>query len=79
MISLLLIPTGLCFTFGRNVSNKKQDIEIFMASSTWATFTTASLNGSVNSMHDSYTPLGALSFFPALALGPIAEFFSSIL
>ena len=31
MISLLLIPAALCFTFGRNVKNKKQGIAIFMA------------------------------------------------
>ncbi|RPJ42848.1 MAG: potassium-transporting ATPase subunit A, partial [Chloroflexi bacterium] len=29
-------------------------------SALWATFTTAASNGSVNSMHDSYTPLGGL-------------------
>ena len=29
-------------------------------SALWATATTAASNGSVNSMHDSYTPLGGL-------------------
>ncbi len=44
MISILLIPAALCFTFGKGVNNKKQGIAIFMAmfivvyslgSSTW--------------------------------------------
>ena len=114
MLSLLLIPVGLCFTFGRNVKDKKQGVAIFAAmfimltgalavcayneqagtpqlaqngavavastdgtaggnmegketrfgiatSVTWATFTTAASNGSVNSMHDSYTPIGGLA------------------
>ena len=112
MISILLIPAALCFTFGSAVKNKKQGIAIFMAmflclvvalsciavteqagtsqlaqngavnmsmaeqaggnmegketrfgiaaSSTWAAFTTAASNGSVNSMHDSYTPLAGM-------------------
>lgn len=31
MISILLIPVALCFTFGKAVKNKKQGIAIFMA------------------------------------------------
>ena len=31
MISLLLIPAALCFTFGKAVKNKKQGVAIFMA------------------------------------------------
>ena len=31
MISILLIPAALCFTFGSAVKNKKQGIAIFMA------------------------------------------------
>lgn len=102
MISILLIPAALCFTFGKAVKNKKQGIAIFIAmficlvialgtiavneqratpqleqdgnvnismiqqaggnmegketrfgiatSSTWAAFTTAASNGSVNSI-----------------------------
>lgn len=110
MISLLLIPVALCFTFGRNVKDRKQGRAIFAAmmiimvlaltgvavseqkatpqlaangqvdishtdgqsggnmegkesrfgiatSATWGVFTTSASNGSVNSMHDSYTPL----------------------
>lgn len=123
MISILLIPAALCFTFGKNVKNKKQGIAIFMAmfivlvislgcvavceqnatpqltqngivdistidqsggnmegkesrfgiaaSSTWATFTTAASNGSVNSMHDSYTPLGGMVTMLLMQLGEV--------
>lgn len=123
MISLLLIPAALCFTFGRNVKNKKQGIAVFAAmficlvlalavvavneqtatpqlaqngtvdisaigqaggnmegketrfgiaaSSTWATFTTAASNGSVNSMHDSYTPLGGMVTMLLMQLGEV--------
>ena len=31
MISLLLIPAALCFTFGRNIKDKRQGIAIFLA------------------------------------------------
>lgn len=31
MISILLIPAALCFTFGSAVKNKKQGVAIFMA------------------------------------------------
>ncbi|MBO5093665.1 MAG: potassium-transporting ATPase subunit KdpA, partial [Lachnospiraceae bacterium] len=103
MLSILLIPAALCFTFGSAVKNKKQGVAIFAAmflclcaalgcvavseqagttqlaqdgavelsadgqaggnmegketrfgiaaSATWAVFTTAASNGSVNSMH----------------------------
>lgn len=123
MISLLLIPAALCFTFGRAVKNKKQGIAIFMAmflmlavalgsigvseqtaatalsenlavddsavgqsggnmegkesrfgivsSSTWAAFTTAASNGSVNSMHDSYTPIGGMIEMLQMQLGEV--------
>lgn len=123
MISLLLIPAALCFTFGFAVKNKKQGIAIFMAmflclvvalgciavseqvgtsqlaqngtvntsmieqaggnmegketrfgiavSSTWAAFTTAASNGSVNSMHDSYTPLGGMVTMLLMQLGEV--------
>ena len=123
MISLLLIPAGLCFTFGRNVKDKRQGTAIFLAmfimlaaalavvgyneqagtpqlaqdgavymgtegqaggnmegketrfgiatSATWAAFTTAASNGSVNSMHDSYTPLGGLVPMLLMQLGVV--------
>lgn len=123
MISLLLIPAALCFTFGRNVRDKRQGKAIFLAmfimlavalaivgfheqagtpqlaqdgavymgtagqaggnmegketrfgiasSATWAAFTTAASNGSVNSMHDSYTPLGGLVPMLLMQLGEV--------
>ena len=123
MISLLLIPAGLCFTFGRNVKDKRQGTAIFLAmfimlaaalavvgyneqagtpqlaqdgavymgtegqaggnmegketrfgiatSATWAAFTTAASNGSVNSMHDSYTPRGGVVPMLLMQLGEV--------
>ena len=122
MLSILLIPAALCFTFGKAVKNKKQGIAIFGAmficlvmalgtiavseqiatpqlaqdgvniemidqaggnmegkesrfgiatSSTWAAFTTAASNGSVNSMHDSYTPLGGMVTMLLMQLGEV--------
>ncbi|MDO5401952.1 MAG: potassium-transporting ATPase subunit KdpA [Eubacteriales bacterium] len=123
MISILLIPAALCFTFGRTVKSKKQGAAIFMAmficlvlalasiavseqvatpqlvqgenvdistlnqaggnmegketrfgiasSSAWAAFTTAASNGSVNSMHDSYTPLGGMVTMLLMQLGEV--------
>ena len=123
MISILLIPAALCFTFGRAVKNRKQGIAIFSAmficlavalaviavneqfatpqlaqngavdlstvgqaggnmegketrfgiaaSSTWAAFTTAASNGSVNSMHDSFTPLGGMVTMLLMQLGEV--------
>ena len=123
MISLLLIPAALCFSFGLSIKNKKQGFAIFCAmficlvlalssvavteqigtsqlsdngavnltmydqaggnmegkesrfgiatSATWATFTTAASNGSVNSMHDSYTPLGGMVTMLLMQLGEV--------
>lgn len=123
MISIVLIPAALCFSFGRDVKDKKQGRTIFLAmfivlviallsvgasefygrtvltenqsvdtstelqaggnmegkesrfgiaaSSTWAVFTTAASNGSVNSMHDSYTPLGGMVLMLLIQLGEV--------
>lgn len=123
MISLLLIPAALCFSFGRNVKDRRQGRAIFIAmllmlvialgvmatseingtpqlaqggdvsmsmvdhpggnmegketrfgiatSTVWATFTTAVSNGSVNSMHDSYTPIGGLVTMLQMQLGEV--------
>lgn len=123
MLSILLIPAALCFTFGKSVKSKKQGVAVFMtmficlvialgviavneqmatpqliqdgnvnismvdqaggnmegketrfgiaASSTWAAFTTAASNGSVNSMHDSYTPLGGMVTMLLMQLGEV--------
>lgn len=112
MLAILLIPAGLCYTFGTIVGDTRQGWAIFVAmllvltvfaigayaaeangnlliqelgvdltvdnmrpggnmegkevrfgvanSALWATITTAASNGAVNSMHDSYTPLGGL-------------------
>lgn len=123
LISILLIPAALCFTFGRNVKDKRQGRAIFLAmsimlivglgiigvneqnatpqlamsgqvnlstvdqpggnmegkearfgiasSTAWAAFTTAASNGSVNSMHDSYTPIGGMIGMLQMQLGEI--------
>ena len=112
VLSILLIPAALCYTFGRMVGDTRQgwallaamtivlvaflglcysqeqagnpafarlgvdqqasalqpggnmegkEVRYGIANSTlWASATTAASNGSVNSMHDSYTPLGGL-------------------
>ena len=123
-LAILLIPTALCFTFGRMVSSRKQGVALLVtmillvvpflaltlqqeqagnpalvsldvdhgasalqaggnmegkevrhgisASALWANATTAASNGSVSSMHDSYTPLGGLSPIVLIALGEVA-------
>ncbi len=123
MLAILLIPAGLCFTFGRWVGDLRQGgailgamTLIFVAllavcvwaeqsgnpmfdrlglatqasdlqaggnmegketrfgvvnSALWATATTAASNGSVNSMHDSYTPLGGLVPMWLIQLGEV--------
>ena len=123
LLSILLIPVALCFTFGRNIKDKRQGRAIFFAmllmlvialactaipeqtatpqlaqngavdvsmvnqaggnmegkearfgitgSSTWAVFTTAASNGSVNSMHDSFTPLGGMITMLQIQLGEV--------
>jgi K+-transporting ATPase ATPase A chain len=40
-------------------------------SAIWATFTTAASNGSVNAMHDSFTPLGGLGPLGLMQLGEV--------
>lgn len=118
MMFLLIIPVGVCFTFGRNVKDMRQGVAIFAAmfimliaamaiahvneiaatpvlaqngavditlgnmegketrfgvatSTTWCTWTTAASNGSVNSMHDSYTPLGGMIPMLLMMLGEV--------
>ncbi|KAB2867569.1 MAG: potassium-transporting ATPase subunit KdpA [Anaerolineae bacterium] len=123
LLSILLIPAALCYTFGKMVGDTRQgwavlavmtiifvvllagaytaeqsgnpafdDLNIDQtASSThsggnmegketrfgiansalWATATTAASNGSVNSMHDSYTPLGGLVPIWLMQLGEV--------
>jgi K+-transporting ATPase ATPase A chain len=123
MLSILLVPAALCFTFGSMVKDKRQGFAIFGVmmllflpllfattifeqagnplfsafgvdqlpsalssggnmegkevrfgitnSTIWATSTTAASNGSVNAMHDSFTPLGGLVPLWLMQLGEI--------
>lgn len=123
MISILLIPAALCFTFGELVGDRLQGWTILAAmavvfvplllaatlaehqsnpllasagidqaasdfqsggnmegketrfgitnSAIWAVATTSASNGSVNSMHDSYTPLGGLIPMWLMQLGEV--------
>ena len=123
MLSILVIPAALCYTFGKMVGDTRQGwailitmIVIFLAflglavwaeqsgnpaftkmgvdqvqtninpggnmegketrfgvanSALWATATTAASNGSVNSMHDSFMPLGGLVPLFMMQLGEI--------
>ena len=123
MLSILLIPAALCYTFGRMVGDTRQGWAVLAAmtiilvalllpcvwaeqagnpaldtlgvtqaatntqsggnmegkevrfgivnSALWATVTTAASNGSVNSMHDSYTPIGGLVPMWLMQLGEV--------
>ncbi len=55
---------------GGNMEGKESRFGI-ATSATWATFTTAASNGSVNSMHDSYTPLGGMVTMLLMQLGEV--------
>ena len=55
---------------GGNMEGKETRFGI-AESSTWAAFTTAASNGSVNSMHDSYTPLGGMVTMLLMQLGEV--------
>lgn len=55
---------------GGNMEGKEARFGIAQ-SATWAAFTTAASNGSVNSMHDSYTPLGGLVTMLQMQLGEV--------
>lgn len=123
MLSILLIPAALCYTFGKMVDDTRQGWALLAAmtiilviflfgayaaeavgnprltplgvdqrasarspggnmegkevrfgipnSALWATATTAASNGSINSMHDSYTPLGGLAPLVLIQLGEV--------
>jgi K+-transporting ATPase ATPase A chain len=123
MLSILLIPAALCYTFGKMIGNTRQGWAILVAmtiifvallgvtiwaeqsgnpaisavgvdqtpsnlqpggnmegkearfgttnSALWATATTAASNGSVNAMHDSFTPLGGLVPMWLMQLGEV--------
>ncbi len=55
---------------GGNMEGKETRFGI-ASSAIWATATTAASNGSVNSMHDSYTPLGGLAPMWLMQLGEV--------
>lgn len=123
VLAILLIPAGLCHTFGRMVKDRRQGWVVLIAmhimltplmvtatyneqhgtpalqlagadqapsalqsggnmegketrfgivsSTIWATATTAASNGSVNAMHDSFTPLGGLWPMWLMQLGEV--------
>jgi K+-transporting ATPase ATPase A chain len=127
LISIVLIPAALCYTFGRMVGNTRQGWVVLAAmmiiligmiaatyhfeqqgvpqmaesgadleaaggaataqsggnmegkevrfgipgSATWAATTTGASNGAVNSMHDSFTPLGGLVPLALMQLGEV--------
>jgi K+-transporting ATPase ATPase A chain len=123
MLSILLIPAALCYTFGKMVGDTRQGWAILAAmtvlmvlavyglypaeaagnpklsaaganqvasalqpggnmegkevrfgvanSAIWGATTTAASNGSVNSMHDSFTPLGGLIPLVMMQLGEV--------
>jgi K+-transporting ATPase ATPase A chain len=55
---------------GGNMEGKEVRFGI-SASATWAVFTTAASNGSVNAMHDSFMPLGGLAAMWLMQLGEV--------
>ncbi|MEW5956787.1 MAG: potassium-transporting ATPase subunit KdpA [Chloroflexota bacterium] len=123
MLAILLIPSALCYTFGKMVGDTRQGWAVLAAmtlmfvplmlatvvaeqngnplltqlgvdqtaseyqaggnmegkevrfgiasSALWASATTAASNGSVNSMHDSYTPIGGLIPMWLMQLGEV--------
>ena len=123
LLSILLIPAALCFTFGEMVQHRRHGAALYTAmlvifiplllvaivseqngnpwlsahgidasfsklqpggnmegkdvrfgivsSALWAAATTAASNGSVNSMHDSFTPLGGLVPMGLIQLGEV--------
>jgi K+-transporting ATPase ATPase A chain len=123
MLAILLIPVGLCYTYGVMIGDTRQGWAVLAAmtvifipllalctvselggnpalaaigvdqapsalqsggnlegkevrlgvtnSALWASATTAASNGSVNSMHDSFTPLGGLAPMWLIQLGEV--------
>jgi len=124
MLSILLLPAALCYTFGQMINDRRQGWALLLAmfilfipclattlimeqggnpaftqmgidplaeadnypggnmegkesrfgivnSAVWASATTATSNGSVNSMHDSFTPLGGLIPLWLMHLGEV--------
>ncbi|TAH37312.1 MAG: potassium-transporting ATPase subunit KdpA [Planctomycetota bacterium] len=69
---VILVPllALACVSESGNLEGKETRFGVAQ-SSMWATFTTAASNGSVNSMHDSYTPLGGLVPMVLMQLGEV--------
>ncbi|MEG0770934.1 MAG: potassium-transporting ATPase subunit KdpA [Clostridia bacterium] len=55
---------------GGNMEGKESRFGI-IGSSTWTAFTTAASSGSVNAMHDSYTPIGGMIAMLLMQLGEV--------
>ena len=55
---------------GGNMEGKEARFGI-VGSATWTAFTTSASNGSVNSMHDSYTPIGGMIAMLLMQLGEV--------
>lgn len=64
------VYTGTDGQSGGNMEGKETRFGI-ASSTTWAVFTTAASNGSVNSMHDSYTPIGGMIPMLLMQLGEV--------
>ncbi|MEG0989906.1 MAG: potassium-transporting ATPase subunit KdpA [Gordonibacter sp.] len=62
---------GMIDQSGGNMEGKETRLGV-TDSSIWAAFTTSASNGSVNSMHDSFTPIGGMIPMILMALGEIA-------
>jgi potassium-transporting ATPase potassium-binding subunit len=62
--------TASALSSGGNMEGKEVRFGI-ASSALWATATTAASNGSVNSMHDSYTPIGGLVTMGLMQLGEV--------
>ena len=69
--SLGVDQTPSATNLGGNMEGKEVRFGI-ANSALWATATTAASNGSVNSMHDSYTPLGGLAPLWMMMLGEVS-------
>ena len=70
LVSLGVDQKATSFQSGGNMEGKEARFGI-VNSAIWATATTAASNGSVNSMHDSYMPLGGLIPMWLMQLGEI--------
>lgn len=66
----VLAQNGLVDTALGNMEGKETRFGV-TTSNTWAVWTTCASNGSVNSMHDSYTPLGGLIPMLLMMLGEV--------